>query len=148
MADRTRIAGENEQREMWSMLEFLHEGVARYMQEKKKDGWVQLMFENWNSLGIFTHSWKLDHLNYLIHHLHLDVVLGCETECDWRFVDKDKQFLDILCPEMAKTGVATHTVNEHINREQMGGMAVAAVGHLSDVVTEAGQDHTGLAHYA
>ena len=41
-------------------------------------------------------------------------------------------------------GLASHNVNERIQREQMGGTAVAAVSQLSDVVSEVGSDPTGL----
>ena len=146
--ERMKQAGEVEHREMNSLLEFLQEGGVGYLPGKKRDGWVRLMFENWNSLGIFTHSWKLDRLNYLIRHLQVDVVMGCESQCDWSYVDPHKQLMDVLCPEMEKKGTAAHNINERINREQMGGTAIAALGRLCDMVVEVGRDHSGLGRYS
>ena len=61
LPDRCRArAGESEQREMNTLLEFLKEGGVGNLPEQKRDGWVRIMFENWNSLGVFTHNWKLD----------------------------------------------------------------------------------------
>jgi hypothetical protein len=105
------------------------------------------MFENSNSLGIFMHSLKLDRLNYLIRHLKLDIVMGWESRCNWRFVGPRHQFLDILCPGLAKVGVAANNTNEYIHREQMGGTAIAALGRICDITTEIGHDPTGLARY-
>lgn len=101
-----------------------------------------------SSIGIFPHCWKIDRLNDLAWHLKLDIIMSCEAQCNWRFVDSGRQFLDLLCPEIAKTRVASNNNNECINREQIGRMAIAVMGHICDVVTEVGQDHTGLAHYS
>ena len=106
------------------------------------------MFENWNSLGIFTHSWKMERLNHLVQDLQVDLIAGCETQCDWCRVPQQRQFLQLLCPGTSTVGVAAHNVNEMINREQMGGTALAAIGRLSNVVTETGCDGTGLGRWS
>ena len=72
------------------------------------------MFENWNSLGVFTHNWKLDRLKYLIKHLHVDLLAGCELQCDWSFQDPGSLFLDLLANGQAMKGLASHNVNERI----------------------------------
>jgi hypothetical protein len=64
-------ATSTEQREMAQLLELLQDGGVGFMPETKSNGWVRIMFENWNSLGIFTHRWKIDRLNYLLQHLKM-----------------------------------------------------------------------------
>jgi hypothetical protein len=140
-------AAETELREMNQLITLLQEGGVGYMPSKKSDGWVCLMFENWNSLGLFTHSWKIDRLNYLIRDLQVDLIAGCETQCDWRFVPPHRQFTQLLCPGTSTVAVAANNINESINREQMGGTALAAIGRLSDIVTDKGCDDTGLARW-
>jgi hypothetical protein len=118
------------------------------MPEKKAGGWVQIMFENWNSLGIFTHRWKLNRLNYLIQQLQVDIVGGCETQCDWSFVEDSKQFLQQIRRGTNVQGIAAHNTNEKIHRERMGGTAVAAIGRLCDLVTASGKDDTGRCRWS
>jgi hypothetical protein len=90
---RISLAGKAEQPEMNQTLELLHDGGVGYLPECKGDGWIQLMFKNWNSIGAFTHSWKVDCLKYLIKKSKIDIVNGCETQCDWRFMKEHTQFL-------------------------------------------------------
>ncbi len=54
------------------------------------------MFENWNSLGVFTGQKKVDRVNRLIKQYDVDTVAGCEAQCDWRFADKDSQFKELF----------------------------------------------------
>ena len=105
------------------------------------------MFENWNSLGVFTHTWKVDRLKYLIKHLDIDLLAGCEVQCDWTFVDQSSRFPDLLSQAQAIKGLASHNTTERIQREQMGGTAVAATGRLVDIVSETGSDPTGLGRW-
>ena len=146
--ERTQNAAFTEQREMERLLGLLEEGGLGHLPEKKKDGWIRIMFENWNSLGVFTHSWKIDRLNYLIRQLKIDLVMGCEVQCDWRFTECGRHFLDLLCPDQAKKSIASHNINKHICRDQMGGTAIATIGRLCDVVSDIGQDPTGLGRYS
>ena len=76
-----------EVRKMQHTLELLQDGGVGYLTERKPTGWVRIMRENWNSLGVFTHNWKLDRLKYLIKHLHVDLLAGCELQCNWSFQD-------------------------------------------------------------
>ncbi len=71
---------------MAQLIDVLKDGGVGYIPERKPSGWVRLMFKNWNSLGINTHSWQIDRLNHLIDSLQIDVVVGCESQVDWRFV--------------------------------------------------------------
>ena len=133
---------------MHRMMEMLQDGGVGYMPEKKERGWIRIMFENWNSLGVMTQSWKVDRLNYLIDRLQIDVVAGCESQCDWSKVPPDKQFLNIVAPGRLCKGISAHNKTETISREQMGGMAIACIGNLGDVMTEYGEDTTGLSRWS
>ena len=93
---------------MTKLLGLLQEGGAGYMPKQKASGWVRLMFENWNSLGVFTHKWKIDRLNYMIQNLQVDVVAGWETQCDWSFGNTQQQFLNLLCLGQSVKGIASH----------------------------------------
>jgi hypothetical protein len=130
------------------MLELLEDGGMGYMPDKKHNGWIRLMFENWNSLGIYTQSWKIDRLNYLIKHLSIDIVAGCECQTDWSFVNPDNQFHSLLSPGRAKKGTTAHNTTERIQRDQMGGTAITGIGRICDVITEVGQDSTGLGRWS
>ena len=90
------LALSQESHEMRRMMELLEDGGVGFMPDKKDSGWVRVMFENWNSLGVFTQSWKIDRLNYLIKRLQVDIVAGCESQCNWAMMDKDHHFLNLL----------------------------------------------------
>ena len=115
---RLNLATDQETREMRHMLNLLDDGGVGYMPEKKHNGWIRIMFENWNSLGIYTQSWKLDRLNFLIKHLNIDIVAGCECQTDWTFINTDHQFHSLLSPGRAKKGIAAHNTTERIHRDQ------------------------------
>jgi hypothetical protein len=135
---RLNQAREVEVREMQRTIEMLQDGGVGFITENKKDGWVRLMFENFNSLGVFTQTWKIDRLKYLIKHLHIDIISGCELQCDWSFVDSGSHFPDLLANGQVLKGLASHNINERIQREQMGGTAIASIGRVTDVTTAMG----------
>lgn len=124
--------------EMHHTLEILEDGGMGYRSDKKRNGWVRLMFENWNGVGILTQSWKLDHLNYLIGRLNVDIVAGCECQID----------LNLLSPGKSKKGIAAHNKMRHINRDQMGGTAITRVGRICNIMKEVGLDVTGLGRWS
>ena len=129
-------------------LELLKNGGTGSLSEHKSHGWIRLMFENWNSLGIGTQSWKLDRLNYLIKHLRIDVVAGCESQCNWSMVDKQNHFLALLAPGTATKGVTAHNKTENIQKDQAGGTAIVGIGRICDNISCKGADHTGLGRWA
>ena len=147
-SNRLNLAIDKENREMRHMLGLLEDGGVGYMPEKKHNGWVRLMFENWNSLGIYTQSWKMDRLNYLIKHLKIDIIAGCKCQTDWSFVNTDHQFNSLLSPGSAKKGRVSHNITERIQLDQMGGTAITGVGRICDVITEVGGDTTGLGRWS
>ena len=142
-------AHKQESRELLQTIELLNVGVIGYMPTKKKSGMTRISFENWNSLGIFTQSWKMDKLNSKVQRLDLDVITGCETQTDWRFVPPKRQLEQLLTPGLARTTIAANnTMGQKINRDQVGGTAAAVLGQLNDVLTEVGKDTSGLGRWA
>ena len=142
------LAGDRETREMQRTLELLQHGGTGSLSEKKSHGWIRLMFENWNSLGIGTQCWKLDRLNYLIKHLRIDIVAGCESQCNWTMIDKHNQLQALLTPGMATKGVTAHNRLEKIQKDQAGGTAIVGIGRICDNISSTGVDHTGLGRWA
>ena len=137
-------------REMKHMLEFLEDGGVGYIAETKRRGMIRIMFENWNSLGLFTNTWKVDRLNYLIKSLSIDIIGGCESQVDWSFVKDDMQFLNLFRRGRAVKGAYSHNTDpdSRILREQMGGTGLAALGRLCDNVDSTGVDPTGLGRWS
>ena len=142
------LGRDKESHEMRRTLELLQNGGTGFLPESKPHGWVRLMFENWNSLGIGTQSWKLDRLNYLITHLRIDIIAGCESQCNWTMVDTNNQFLALLKPGKAIKGIAAHNKTERIQKDQAGGTAIAGIGRICDVISDIGKDQTGLGRWA
>ena len=141
----------SDSREMQRMIEFLGDGGVGYMPERKRRGWIRLMFENWNSLGLYTQDWKVDRINYLIKNLSIDVIAGCESQVDWSFVEESKQFLNLFrYGGRAAKGAYSHNSDpdSRFGREQIGGTGIAALGRLCDNVTDSGVDPTGLGRYS
>jgi hypothetical protein len=122
------------------------------MSEKKRSGWVRLMFENFNSIGVGSQDWKIDRLNSLLESLDIDMLLGCETNVDWRMLGESQQLLDLLRPGTGKRGVVSHnTTGDMLQRAQRGGTVVVALGRLCDVISSSdgfGKDSTGLGRYS
>lgn len=149
--DQTAInkGAEVEEREMNSFLQLLSEGGSGYINHDKRPGWIRIMFENFNSIGVGTQDWKIDRINHLIKELSIDVLAGCETNIDWRQTPDD--LLDLLSPVMAKRGLTAHnTTGDLLHKSQRGGVVVTALGRLCDAVSSSdgmGRDPTGLGRY-
>ena len=81
---------------MANVISLLEHGGVGYLDATKRSGWIHIMFENFNSIGIGTQDWKMDCLNHIIRELKIDVLPGCETNTDWRFINPCDQMLDQL----------------------------------------------------
>ena len=92
------VSSAAELRDLQQAMQLLEVGGIGHMPSKKRGGMVRIAFENWNSLGVYSNTWKIDKLNGLIKRLQLDIIAGCEVQCDWRFVSPDKQFTKIVAP--------------------------------------------------
>lgn len=96
---------------MMRTVEILLDGRDGFMPDKKVSGYVWVIIANWNSLGVFIHSWKIDRLNYLSRCLQVDIVAGCKSQCSWMMMDSDHQFLNLLVPGTTENGISAH--NSH-----------------------------------
>ena len=130
--------------EMNKTLALLTEGGTGYLPTHKTNGYVRIMFENWNSLGIFTHSWKLDRINYLIKRHQIDIVAGCESQCNWTKVPRHRQLADLMSPGHMKRGITAHNTHENFHRDQVGGTAILGIGRICYLISDKGSDPTGL----
>ena len=63
-----------------------------YFPREKPDDAVRLMYENWNSLGIFTGDKKITTIDGLVKRYQVDILAGCETQCDWRQAERSRRF--------------------------------------------------------
>ena len=126
-------------------------GRYGYAPREKPDDTIRLMVENWNSLGVFTGKSKVSRVNSLLRSFEVDVIAGSETQCDWRQVEQDSRFEDLIAPGVSKRVSVGHNITEPVDetpRAQMGGTAMAALGRLSASVIDTGQDHTGLGRWS
>ena len=58
------------------------------------------MFENWNGLGIFTHTSKIKRINDLLRKYDVNYIAGYKTRVDWRFAkEEEQQQGNIFMPE-------------------------------------------------
>ena len=134
-------AAAREDLEMNRTLAILMEGGTGYLPTYKTNGYIRIMFENWNSLGIFTHSWKIDRINYLIKKHQIDILAGCESQCNWTKVPRHKKLTDIISPGYMKRGITAHNTHEK-------GTAVLGVGRICDLISDKGSDPTGLGRWS
>ena len=77
---------------------------------EKDDDVYRCMFENWNSLRIYTGQQKVAKIDHLRKRYNVDIILGCETQCDWRHADSDSQFKNLFGLGKAKKVCVGHNV--------------------------------------
>ena len=109
------------------------------------------MFENWNSLGIYTGQQKVAKMDYLRKRYNVDTILGCETQCDWRHADSDSQFKNLFGLGEAKKVCVGHNVTgdkKTAVRDQKGGTAMGTFGRMSAQVADSEADYTGLGRWS
>lgn len=87
------------------MIELLDDGGVGYMSDKKHHGWVRIMFENWNSLGVCTQSRKFNRLNYFVKFLNIDIVAGLNASLTGQWLTmtvNSKVYLLLLLEEQKR----------------------------------------------
>ena len=108
------------------------------------------MFENWNSLGIYTGQQKVAKIDHLRKRYNVDTILGCKTQCDWRHADSDSQFKNLFGLGEAKKVCVGHNVTgdrKTAVRDQKGGTAMGTCGRMSAQVAESEAVYTGLGRW-
>ena len=130
------------------MRELLATGTYGYAPRGKPDDVFRLMFENWNSLGVFTGNRKIARINRLATEYEVDAIAGLETQCDWRFAENDRQFGELFGVGKQKRSVVGYNKREKAGRDQKGGTAMMAMGRMSAFIIDTGVDHTELGRWS
>ena len=113
----------------------------------KPDNCIQVIIENFNSLGVFTKGTKINSLNKLCHQFNTDILAGCKTQADWRQTSKEQQFRNVIGMGMETRSIVTCNVNEQMQQNQYGGCTMMAMGRFSAEVIETGVDPYKLGHW-
>ena len=108
------------------------------------------MYENFSSLSVFStgamrHK-KIRQINNLMTDYGVDILAGCETRTDWRFVETEEdRYCNLFGNGHPTKGVCGHNINnDKMKRDQWGGTCISAFGCLASFVTATGVDSTGL----
>jgi hypothetical protein len=124
------------------------------LSEDKPDNVVCLMYENFLSLSLFVEGpkkhVKIRQLNKIITDYSVDVIAGCETRTDWRYIDKEEScFANLFGNGHPTRGSYAHnTYDPKMKRDQWGGTCLTAIGRFASYVTDIGTDTTGLGRWA
>ena len=78
----------------------------------------------------------------------IDIVEGCESQCNWTKVPRHRQFSDLISPGYTKRGITAHNTHENFHQDQVGGTAVMGVGRLCDLISDMGRDPSGLGRWS
>ena len=114
---------------------------------------IRFMYENFSSLSLFLEGnlrhKKVRQINKLMSDYHIDILAGCETRTDWRFVKREEdKFHNLFCGGQNTRGVTAHNINDQKNRrDQIGGTCMMALGRLASSIMETGVDQTGLGRW-
>ena len=109
---------------------------------------MRLLFENCNSLGLFTSNKKIKQINTQVKSLQADGIFGNKDQTNWRKVPKSKQFSDLFGAGKPRRGISAHNVNEDkYSCSPPGGTSGMLFGCLSTFVKEVGSGYTGLGRW-
>ena len=128
--------------------DLLRTGNYGHVPREKPDNCFRVMFENWNSLGVFTGDGKIGRINRMATEYDVDALAGCESQCDWRFADHDRQFDELFGVGKQKRSAVGYNVQEKALRNQKGGTAMMTMGRMSSFVVETGVDDTKLGRWS
>jgi hypothetical protein len=80
----------------------------------------------------------------------VDLITGCETRMDWRFVtDEESKFPNLFGNGQPSRGSCAFNIQDgKIKRNQWGGTCISTIGQFSSFVTGVGSDPTGLGWWA
>jgi hypothetical protein len=87
----------------------------------KSDNCVQVVMENFNSLGVFTKGKKISSLNKLCPQFNTNNLAGCKTQADWHQASNEQQFRNVIGMGMEARSIVAHSVNEQMQQNQYGG---------------------------
>ena len=146
-----REARESVQREYSSMES---KGAYGNIPSINSDDSIRLMCENFSSLSVLStgamrHK-KIQQINKLMADYGVDILAGCETRTDWRFVEAEEdKYCNLFGNGHPTMGVCGHNINdEKMKRDQWGGTCISAFGHLASFVTATGVNSMGLGRWS
>ena len=127
-------------------------GQYGHVSKTKPDDTVRVMIENFNILRVFATGRasrkKIRRLKRLHKEYDIDLLAGCETQCDWRFADDHQKFANLFGQGQERRSVVGYnTTEEKIARRQHGGTAMMAFGRLSAQVLASDVNETGLGRW-
>ena len=100
----------------------------------KPDDSIRLMYENFSSLSVFStgamrHK-KIWQINKLMADYGVDILAGCETRTDWRFVESEEdRYCNLFGNGHPTRGVCGYNINDKkMKRDQWGGTCISAFG--------------------
>ncbi len=95
------------------------------------------------------HHKKIRQINKLMSDYGVDILAGCETRTDFRFVmEEDNKFCNLFGRgQPTKSVVAQNLNDEKRRRDQWGGTCMVTVGCISSFVKGTGTNTTGLGHW-
>ena len=64
------------------VVELSKSGQYGHAPREKPEDAFRLMYENWNSLGIFTGDRKVSLIDRLVTEYDVNAIAGCESQCD------------------------------------------------------------------
>ena len=137
------------ERAIETMMKDWVDGGHCYIPDKKPDGVVRIIMEDWNSIKLCTEKNQegISKINKTRKRYNADIMLGCEPQVDWSMADIEHQFYKLFEFWELKEGKAAYNSNEHIQRCQQGGTSAMAFGRLSSYVTEMGADSQNLGRW-
>jgi len=72
--------------------DFTRSQVYGQLPQEKLDDCIQVIMENFNSLGFFTKGTKINSLNKLCRKYNTGILAGCKAQADWRQATDEQQF--------------------------------------------------------
>ncbi len=80
----------------------------------KPDDCIQIIMENFNSLGVFMSNTKISTMNKLCQEFNTDVLAGCKTQVDWHQATEEQQFKNVIEDGMETRIIIAHNINKQM----------------------------------
>ena len=104
------------------------DGGHRYVPDKKTDGIFSIIWENWNSIKLFTEKNcdRISKIDGTRKRYNADIVGGCKPQVDWSMKDNKQHFYRLYGFGELKKGKVAHNSNAYIQQYQQGGTLAMA----------------------
>jgi hypothetical protein len=98
------------------MGDFMRTQVYGQAPQEKPDDCIQVIMENFNSLGVFPKGTKINNLNKLCRRFNTNVLAGCKTQVDWRQATEEQQFRNCIGVRMENRSVVAYNINKRMQQ--------------------------------